>query len=95
MKLNPRNDKIVVKEEKQEEKVGNVLLPGTANSKNYNIGTVMACSESHYKNGHLVPSQVKVGEKILYMKYASNCYRDESTLTVIIREDDVLAVVED
>jgi chaperonin GroES len=95
--LKPLLDKVLIKEDKvdTEAKVGGLIMPGTAAQKNYNTGTVLSVGNGAYEKGILVPNCVNGGEKVLYMKYSANCYRDEENSLVLIRNSDLLAIFDE
>lgn len=96
MQLVPLHDKILIKEDKtSDQKVGNVLLPSNAAPKGYSKGTVIACGTGRFQNGINIPISVKTGDRVLYMRYSANCYRDEEKNEVLIRDEDLLGLVKD
>ena len=95
MKLRPLGDRIVVKPLEAEEKTkGGIILPDTAKEKPQE-GKVVAVGKGKLdESGKAMPMEVKVGDKILYGKYAGNEVTIDEEEYMILREDDVLAVVE-
>ncbi len=95
MKLRPLGDRIVVKPLEAEEKTkGGIILPDTAKEKPQE-GKVVAVGKGKLdESGKAMPMEVKVGDKILYGKYAGNEVTIDEEDYMILREDDVLAVVE-
>ena len=57
-------------------------------------GEVIAAGPGAYQNGTLVPMDVKAGDKVVYSKYAGNEIKIEGTDYLIVRQSDILAVVE-
>jgi len=95
MKLRPLHDRIVVKRLEEEEKTaGGIIIPDTAKEKPQQ-GKVMAAGDGKFRdNGTRSPLDVKVGDRILFSKYAGTDIKVEGEELLIMREDDVLAIVE-
>jgi chaperonin GroES len=95
MKLKPLHDRIVVKRLEEEEKTaGGIIIPDTAKEKPQQ-GKVMAAGDGKFRdNGTRSPLDVKVGDRILFSKYAGTDIKVEGEELLIMREDDVLAIVE-
>ncbi|TMD51171.1 MAG: co-chaperone GroES [Chloroflexi bacterium] len=94
MNLRPLGDRVVVKPVEREEKTkSGIVLPDTAKEKPQE-GIVEAVGTGRLlDNGTKVPMELKVGDKILYAKYAGNEFKVDETEYLIISEKDVLAVV--
>ena len=96
MKLRPLGDRIVVEPLEAVEKTkGGIILPDTAKEKPQEGKVVAAGKGKTDENGKLVAMEVKVGDKILYGKYAGTEVTIDNVEYMILREEDVLAVVED
>ena len=95
MKFRPLADRIVVKRTKEEEKSkGGIIIPDTAKEKPVE-GTVIAVGSGKVlKDGKVRPLDVKAGDKILFGKYSGTEVKVEGEEHVLLREDDVLAVLE-
>jgi chaperonin GroES len=95
MKLKPLHDRIVVKRTEEEEKTaGGIIIPDTAKEKPQQ-GRVMAVGEGKImENGKRVPLTVKEGDRILFGKYAGTDIKVEGEELLIMREDDVLAIIQ-
>lgn len=94
MKLKPLFDKVVVKIiEEKEEKRGSFFLPSTAQEKS-EIAEVIAVGPGGNLVGKEVVMQVKPGDKILFAKYSGSEFKVEGKEVVIIRQSDILAIVE-
>lgn len=94
MKLKPLFDRIVVKELKEkEESVGGIFLPTAAQEKQ-EIAVVVAVGEGGLIDGKDVKMIVKVGDKVLYSKYAGSQFKIDGEEVTIIKQSDVLAIVE-
>ena len=94
MNLKPLGDRVVVKPVEKEEKTkSGILLPDTAKEKPQE-GIVEAVGTGRIlDNGTKVPMELKVGDKILYAKYAGNEFKLDEVEYLIVSEKDVLAIV--
>jgi chaperonin GroES len=94
MNLKPLGDRVVIKPSDKEEKTkSGILLPDTAKEKPQE-GTVQAVGTGRIlDSGAKVPMELKVGDKILYAKYAGNEFKIDEIEYLIVSEKDVLAVV--
>lgn len=95
MKIRPIDDRIVVKRiEEKEQKRGGIIIPDAAKEKPME-GKVMAVGAGKRdKEGKRVPLDVKVGDKVLFGKYAGTEIKIDNDELVILREDEVLGVIE-
>ena len=94
MKLKPLFDKVVLEPIEAEEKTkSGILLPGTAQEKQQ-IGVIAAVGAGGVIDGKEVVMQVKVGQKVLYAKYSGSEFKYEGKDYVIIRQSDILAIME-
>ena len=96
MKLVPLGDKIVLKQlEAEETTKSGIVLPGQAKEKPQE-GKVVAVGDGKVlENGTKSPLTVKVGDKILFGKYSGTEIKVDGEEHLILREDDVLGIVED
>lgn len=95
MKLRPLGDRIVVEPLEAEAKTkGGIILPDTAKEKPQE-GKIVAVGKGKLDDaGKVIPMEVQMGDKILYGKYAGNEVMIDDKEYMILREDDVLAVIE-
>ena len=95
MNIRPLQDRIIVKRIDEEEKTaGGIIIPDSAKEKPQE-GKVIAVGKGKVgDDGKLQPLDVKKGDKILFSKYAGTEVNIEGEEHLIIREDDVLGVVE-
>ena len=94
LKLQPLGDRVVVRPlEEAEEMRGGLYIPDTAKEKPLQ-GEIVAAGPGRFEKGERVPMEVKVGQKVLYSKYAGTDVRVGDDELLIIKESDVLAVVE-
>ena len=96
MKIRPLHDRVVVKRiEEKETVLGGIIIPDTAKEKPQE-GEVMAVGQGkRLDDGKLCPLDVKVGDRILIGKYSGSEIKLDGEELVIIREDEVLGVIED
>lgn len=96
MTVRPLHDRILVQRiEEGEQKVGGIIIPDTAKEKPQQ-GKVIAAGNGKTKDdGKRVPLDVKAGDRILFGKYSGQEIKLDGDEYLIMREDDVLAVVEE
>lgn len=94
MKLRPLNDRVLVKRIESEEKTaGGIIIPETAKEKPME-GEVVAVGEGRVlENGKVRPLELKAGDRVFFRKYAGTEVTIEGTEHLIMREDEILAVV--
>lgn len=94
-KINPLADRIVVKVKEAEEKTASgILLPDTISKEKPMLGEVIAVGPGKVSdNGQRVAPEVKVGDTILFGKYSPTEVQVEGEDYLILREDDILAIV--
>lgn len=95
MKVRPLHDRVIVKRVEEEEKTkGGIIIPDTAKEKPVE-GKVIAVGKGKIlDNGNQQPLEVKEGDKILFGKYAGTEINIEGDEHLIMREDDIIAIVE-
>jgi len=95
MNLKPLADRLVVEPTEQEEvTAGGIILPETA-KENPQQGTVIAAGPGRTDDdGEYIKMEVKVGDKVLYAKYSGTEIKMNGKKVLILRESDVLAIVE-
>lgn len=94
MKLKPLFDKVVVKKiEEKEQTVGGIFLPTAAQEKQ-EIAEVVAVGQGGIIDGKEVKMVVKVGDKVLYSKYAGSQFKIDGEEVTIVKQSDILAIVE-
>ncbi|MBQ2713182.1 MAG: co-chaperone GroES [Clostridia bacterium] len=94
MKLRPLFDKVVIEAVSAEEKTkGGIFLPAAAQEKQQ-MATVIAVGPGGVIDGKEIVMQVAVGDKVLYSKYAGSEFKVDGKEVIIIRQSDILAIVE-
>ena len=95
MKIRPLGDRILVKSVKEEEKSkGGIIIPDTAKEKPQEGKVVAVGKGKMTEQGKLLTPDVKAGDKILFGKYSGSEVRIEGEEHLILREDDILGVLE-
>ena len=95
MKIRPLQDRIIVKRIKEDEKTkGGIIIPETAKEKP-SEGEIVAVGKGKVlENGTVLPLEVKVGNRILFSRYGGTEVKIEGEEHLIMREDDILGVIE-
>lgn len=95
MNIRPLHDRIIVKREAEERKSpGGIVIPDTATEKP-TFGKVIAVGKGKIlESGEIRPLDVKVGDRILFGKYSGTEVKMNNEELVVMREEDVMAVVE-
>ncbi|MCZ6681724.1 MAG: co-chaperone GroES [Planctomycetota bacterium] len=95
MKIQPLDDRIVVEQHEAEEKTaGGIVLPEQAKEKPQR-GTVVAAGPGKIlDSGNRGPLSVKVGDEVFYAKYAGTDVEISGKQFTVLRENDVLAIIE-
>jgi chaperonin GroES len=95
MKIRPLQDRVIVKRIEEEEKTkGGIIIPDTAKEKPQQ-GKVVAVGKGKVgDDGKVTPLDVKVGDRILFGKYAGSEVKLDGEEHLIMREDDILGVLE-
>ncbi len=95
MKIRPLGDRILVKRIKEEEKTkGGIIIPDTAKEKPQEGKVVAVGKGKMSEQGKLIVPDVKAGDKILFGKYSGSEVKIEGEEHLILREDDILGVLE-
>ena len=95
MKVRPLHDQVIVQRLEEEEKTkGGIIIPDTAKEKPIE-GKVIAIGTGRIKkNGTKIPLEIKKGNRVLYAKYAGTEVKIDGEEYLIMKEDDILAVIE-
>ena len=95
MKIRPLYDRILVKRiEEQNKTAGGLFIPDSAKEKPMEAIVVAVGNGKVQENGELRKLEVKAGDKVLFAKYSGNEIKIDGTEHVILREDDILAVID-
>jgi len=95
MKIRPLHDRVIVKRLEEEEATkGGIIIPDTAKEKPIEGKVVAVGAGKILENGKKQPLEVKKGDKILFGKYAGTDIQVEGEEHLIMREEDIVAIVE-
>ncbi|MDD3612624.1 MAG: co-chaperone GroES [Caldicoprobacterales bacterium] len=94
MNIKPLSDRVVIKMlESEETTKSGIVLPGSAKEKPQ-MAEVLAVGPGGMVDGKEVKMEVKVGDKVIYSKYAGTEVKLDDTEYIIVRQNDILAIVE-
>jgi len=95
MKIRPLHDRVIVRRmEEERTSAGGIVIPDSATEKPAQ-GEVMAAGKGKVnENGDVSPLDVKVGDKVLFGKYAGSEVKVEGEELLVMREEDILGVIE-
>lgn len=95
LKLRPLYDRLVVKRLEEDEKsTGGIIIPDSAKEKPQKGEVVAAGNGKKTEEGKTIPLDVKTGDRILFGKYSGNEIKMDGDEYLILREDEVLAVLD-
>ena len=95
MKLRPLNDRVIVKRVESETKTkGGIIIPDAAKEKPIEAEVIAVGMGKMMDNGERQKMQVVEGDKILFSKYSGTEVKIDGAEHLILREDDILAVIE-
>lgn len=94
MSLRPLNDRVVLKQLEAEETTAGGIILTTKEQEKPQEAEVIAVGPGAKVDGELVPVSVKVGEKVVYSKYAGMEIKNNGETYIIVKDSDILAVVE-
>ncbi len=96
MKIQPLGDRVLVEPVKEDEvKKGGIIIPDTAKEKPQQGKVIAVGSGKLDDNGKVIPFHVKKGDKILMPKYGGTEIKIDNKDYLILREEDILGVIED
>ena len=94
MAIKPLGDRVLIEvKEEALSKEGSLYIPDTAKEKPQQ-GKVVAVGKGRYEDGKWIPLDVKAGDTVLYGKYAGTDIKHEGIEYLIVKESDILAIVE-
>ncbi|KKQ18696.1 MAG: 10 kDa chaperonin [Berkelbacteria bacterium GW2011_GWA1_36_9] len=94
VKIKPLADRVVVKPIDEESKTkSGIIIPDTAKEKSHR-GEVIAVGPGKYDDGKLVELGVKIGDKVLYKEYSGDEFKLDGNIVIILKEEDIIAVIE-
>ena len=95
LKLKPLGGRVIVEPIEQEEMTaGGIILPETAKEKPQEGKILAAGPGDRDEDGERIPMEVQIGDKVLYAKYSGTEVKLDGKKLLILRESDILAIVE-
>jgi len=95
MKIRPLQDRLIVKRVQEEEKTkGGIIIPDSAKEKPIEGKVIAAGNGKVLEDGKVRPLDIKAGDRILFSKYAGTELKLDGDEVLIMREEDVLGVIE-
>ena len=95
MKIRPLHDRLLVERlEEKEVKKGGIIIPDTAKEKPQEAKVIAVGTGKVGENGKKIPLDVKAGDKILFGKYSGSEVKIDDKEYLILREEDILAILE-
>ena len=95
MKIRPLQDRVIVKRIEEEEKTkGGLIIPDTAKEKPQEGKVVAAGKGKLNEDGKIMPLDVKVNDRVLFGKYSGTEINIEGEEHLIMREEDILGIIE-
>ena len=92
-KVQPLGDRVLIKQLEAEDKTkGGIILPDTAKEKPQEA-EVVAVGKGKVEDGKTIAPEVKAGDKILYGKYSGTEIKVDSEELIIVKEEDILAII--
>jgi len=95
MKIRPLHDRIIVKRLDEEEKTkGGIIIPDSAKEKPMEGEVIAVGNGKKTDDGKVIKMDVKAGDRVLFSKYAGNEIKIDGVEHLIMREDDILGIIE-
>ena len=95
MQIRPLHDRVIIKRLEQETKsAGGIVIPDSAAEKPQRGEVIAVGNGKRLDNGEVRALDVKVGDKVLFGKYSGNEVKVDGDELVVMREDDIMAVLE-
>ena len=95
MKFRPLQDRVLIRRIEEEEKTkGGIIIPDTAKEKPMEGEVIAVGTGKLLENGQIRPLAVKAGDKILFGKYSGTEIKIEGEEHLIMREEDILGIIE-
>ena len=95
MKFRPLHDRVLVRRvESDERSAGGIIIPDTAQEKPMEGEIIATGSGTRSENGSVMPLDVQSGDRVLFGKWSGTEVKVEGEEVVVMREDDVMAVIE-
>ena len=95
MSIRPLHDRVLVRRmEDETTSAGGIVIPDNAKEKPSRGEVLAAGNGKHLENGDIRPLDVKVGDKVLFGKYAGNEVKVDGEELLVMREDDIMGIIE-
>jgi chaperonin GroES len=95
MKVRPLHDRLIIRTlEEQEKTKGGIIIPDTAKEKPVEGNVIAVGAGRIKKDGTKMPLEIKKGDRVLYAKYAGPEIKMDGEEYLMMKEDDILAVIE-
>lgn len=95
-KIRPLSDRVVVEAREMETKTAaGIVIPDSADKEKPSQGVIIAVGNGKYIDGKLQPLQVQIGNKVLFGKYAGTNVKLGDRDYLVMREEDIMGVLED
>ena len=95
MLVRPLHDRVIIRREEQQEVMkGGIVIPDSAKEKPQKGEVIAAGQGKRTEEGILIALEVKKGDKVLFGKYSGTEYKSDEEDLIIMREDDILAIIE-
>jgi len=95
MKVKPLHDRILIKRVEEKETIkGGIIIPDTAKEKPQEAEVIAVGGGKKTEEGKVIPMDVKAGDRILFGKYSGTEIKIDDEEYLIIREDEVLGIIE-
>ena len=96
MKIRPLHDRVIVKRKEEERKTASgIVIPDSANTEKPDQGEILAVGAGKKDDqGKLIPLDVKVGDTVLFGKYAGQTVKVDGDEVLVMREEDIMGVIE-
>ncbi|MBI5599632.1 MAG: co-chaperone GroES [Deltaproteobacteria bacterium] len=94
MKIRPLHDRVIVKRLEEEKTKGGIIIPDSAKEASAEGKVIAVGPGKRDDKGVLVPVDIKKGDKVLFSKYAGSEVKIEGEEHLIMREEDILGVIE-
>lgn len=95
MNLKPLSDRVVLKPLEAEETTKSGIILPTDSKEKPQQAEIVAVGPGGFREGEEVDMDVKVGEKVIYSRYAGTEVEFDNEKYIIVRQDDILAVIDD
>ena len=96
MKIRPLQDRVLIRRTEEERKSpGGIVIPDSATEKPIRGEVIAAGNGKVLENGSVQPLELKAGDKVLFGKYSGTEVKVDGEELLVMKEDDVMAVIED